>query len=49
MSGWIFILAGGGVMLTVGDVFMKQWVKSDSWLVYSLGMIAVAAMEMGTK
>jgi multidrug transporter EmrE-like cation transporter len=34
-------------MLTVGDVFMKQWVKSDSWLVYSLGMVSyVAALAL---
>jgi multidrug transporter EmrE-like cation transporter len=47
MSNWVFILAGGGVSLTVGDVFMKEWVRSDSRLMYALGMTAyITALAM---
>lgn len=38
---WIplLILFGGGVVLTVGDIFMKEWVKNDSMVFYIIGIL----------
>lgn len=41
LMNWIalIILATGGIVLTVGDLFMKKWVVSNSAWIYFLGMI----------
>jgi multidrug transporter EmrE-like cation transporter len=33
------ILAIGGILLTIGDLFMKKWVISNSWIIYVFGLI----------
>ena len=35
----LIILALGGIILTIGDLFMKKWVVSNSWIIYISGMI----------
>ena len=35
----LMLLAIGGIILTVGDIMMKKWVVSNSWIVYAVGMI----------
>jgi len=35
----LLILAVGGIVLTIGDLFMKKWVVSNSWIIYVVGMI----------
>jgi multidrug transporter EmrE-like cation transporter len=38
---WIplLILLGGGVVLTAGDIFMKEWVKNDSLVFFTVGIL----------
>ena len=36
--GLILVLAGGFV-LTVGDIFMKQWTYNNSWTTFILGLL----------
>jgi EamA-like transporter family. len=39
MNFWpIFLLIGGGAILTVGDVFMKKWVAGSGRLYYFIGL-----------
>ena len=35
--GLILVLVGG-LVLTVGDIFMKQWSLNDNWLTFLTGM-----------
>ena len=35
----IILVLIGGVVLTVGDVFMKKWVGTDNYLFYVFGML----------
>ena len=35
----LIIIAIGGVFLTIGDLFMKKWVVSNSWVIYAFGMV----------
>ncbi|MFH1207611.1 MAG: SMR family transporter [Patescibacteria group bacterium] len=34
-----FLLLAGGVILTAGDLFMKQWVNSNRRLFYVVGLV----------
>ena len=36
--GLILVLAGGFV-LTVGDIFMKQWTYNNSWATFMIGLL----------
>jgi multidrug transporter EmrE-like cation transporter len=36
--GLILVLIGG-LILTVGDVLMKQWSINNSWLTFSIGLL----------
>lgn len=36
----IILLLAGGLVLTVGDVFMKKWVNTNGPAFYFIGMIA---------
>lgn len=36
--GLILVLAGGFV-LTIGDIFMKQWTYNNNWTTFSIGLI----------
>ena len=35
----IALLFSGGVVLTIGDIFMKKWVNTNSTLFYIIGLI----------
>ena len=35
----LLILAAGGIVLTAGDIFMKEWVKNDSMVFYVIGIL----------
>lgn len=35
-----FLVFLGGFILTVGDIFMKQWSTNNSWGSFSLGMFS---------
>jgi multidrug transporter EmrE-like cation transporter len=40
MNWWaLIILAIGGILLTIGDLFMKKWVMSNAAGIYVTGMI----------
>jgi multidrug transporter EmrE-like cation transporter len=34
----LLILAIGGIILTVGDLFMKQWVLKNNWVIFAIGL-----------
>jgi len=34
----IILLFAGGLILTVGDVFMKKWINTSSYLFYFIGI-----------
>jgi multidrug transporter EmrE-like cation transporter len=36
--GLILVLIGG-LVLTVGDIFMKQWTYSNSWVTFIIGLL----------
>lgn len=33
------LLAGGGLILTIGDIFMKKWVITNNIYIYIIGMV----------
>jgi multidrug transporter EmrE-like cation transporter len=40
MNFWpLFLLISGGVVLTVGDVAMRRWVKGDGTSFYLIGLV----------
>jgi multidrug transporter EmrE-like cation transporter len=39
MKPYLFMIACG-ILLTAGDLFMKQWVVSKTWLPYGIGLAA---------
>jgi multidrug transporter EmrE-like cation transporter len=36
----LILLAVGGIILTLGDIAMKKWVVTNSWMIYGIGMVA---------
>lgn len=42
----LLILAIGGVILTVGDLFMKEWVLKNNWLIFSAGLLVYLIGEV---
>ncbi len=38
MSMATILLLIGGIILTVGDIFMKKWVNTNSYLFYFIGL-----------
>jgi len=36
----IILLLIGGLILTLGDIFMKKWVNTNAWLFYFIGLAA---------
>jgi len=38
MNIGIILLLIGGLILTIGDIFMKKWVATDTYLFYFIGL-----------
>lgn len=34
----LFMVIVGGLILTIGDVFMKQWSINNSWYIFTIGL-----------
>jgi multidrug transporter EmrE-like cation transporter len=39
MNFGLILVLMGGLVLTLGDMFMKQWSINNNWISFSLGMI----------
>jgi multidrug transporter EmrE-like cation transporter len=39
MNIGLLLVLIGGVILTIGDVFMKQWSSNNSWLTFAIGLL----------
>ncbi len=35
----IILLLAGGIILTIGDIFMKKWINADSYVFYFIGLV----------
>jgi len=39
MNIGLLLVLIGGVILTIGDVFMKQWSSNNSWITFAIGLL----------
>jgi multidrug transporter EmrE-like cation transporter len=39
MNIGLLLVLIGGIILTIGDVFMKQWSSNNSWLTFAIGLL----------
>lgn len=39
MNIGLLLVLIGGLILTIGDVFMKQWSFNNNWLTFSIGLL----------